>query len=130
MYQAKTHSIAVTVTPTFLAEQSLPEDDHYVWIYDIIIENQSSHSVQLINRYWNICDAKGHIEEVHGTGVVGEQPLIRPGESFRYQSGCPLSTPSGIMRGHFEMRNDDGLLFCAQVPNFSLDSPYQARSLN
>ena len=130
MYSQTTNSILVTVEPTYLDDQSSPDEDHYVWAYSVTIENQGAQIVQLKNRYWHITDARGHIQEVRGPGVIGEQPVLKPGESFEYTSGTPLGTPSGIMAGTYEMTTDDGELFDVDVPAFSLDSPFQPRSLH
>src|SRR5690606_32918644 len=127
MYAEVTQSIKVTVKPVYLEDQSSPSENHYVWAYHIRIENESSRTVQLINRYWRITDALGRVQEVRGAGVVGEQPVLRPGESFEYTSGTPLSTPTGFMVGAYEMETSDGERFDAKVPLFSLDSPYQTR---
>ncbi len=130
MYTSTTRSIRVSVEPTFLDDQSSPTDDHYVWAYQVRIENDGSETVQLVNRHWRITDAKGRMQEVQGEGVVGEQPTLRPGQAFEYTSGTPLGTPSGIMAGSYEMENTDGERFEIEIPAFSLDSPYQARQLN
>ncbi|MBI1180297.1 MAG: Co2+/Mg2+ efflux protein ApaG [Alphaproteobacteria bacterium] len=130
MYNAVTRHISVTVTPYFIEEQSDPEDNHFVWAYQVNIENQGRETVQLKSRYWHITDANGQIHEVRGDGVVGEQPVLRPGESFEYTSGAPLSTPSGIMAGRYQMETNGGEGFEIDIPAFSLDSPYQRTSLN
>lgn len=130
MYQATTRAIQVTVTPAYQEEQSSPGENRFVWAYHIRIENHGSETVQLLNRYWHITDSLGHVEEVRGPGVVGEQPVLRPGEAYEYTSGCPLSTPSGIMLGSYEMQNADGSQFEVEVPAFSLDSPHQPVHLN
>ena len=130
MYQEATNDIFVTVKPVYLEEQSAPEEDHYVWAYWVKIENQGSDTVQLRNRYWRITDSQGQVQEVRGAGVVGEQPVLKPGETFEYTSGTPLATPSGIMFGSYEMETKTGERFNIQIPAFSLDSPYQARQLN
>ena len=130
MYDAVTDSIRVSVTPTYLDEQSSPLNNHYVWAYRIRIENLGDETVQLINRYWRITDSLGRQQEVHGAGVVGEQPLLGPGEDFEYTSGTPLSTPSGIMLGSYEMETRGGKRFQVQIPAFSLDSPHEAMSMN
>ena len=130
MYQAVTDGIKVSVTPYFLEDQSSPEENHYVWAYRISIENQGGQTVQLRNRFWQITDAMGQIEEVEGAGVVGEQPVLKPGESFKYTSGAPLSTASGIMVGSYEMEGADGRMFDVTIPAFSLDSPHQPIRLN
>ena len=130
MYSAKTKEIRVSVEPTYLHDQSEPSEGHYVWAYHVRIENQGRETVQLLTRYWHITDSVGRVQEVRGAGVVGEQPVLGPGESFEYTSGTPLPTPSGIMLGAYGMRNDDGERFDIDIPPFSLDSPYQERQLN
>ncbi len=130
MYEAITDGIKVTVRPMFLEEQSEPVEDHYVWAYHVIIENLGERTVQLVNRYWRITDAKGIVQEVRGPGVVGEQPVLAPGESFEYTSGTPLTTPSGVMMGAYEMEGPDGAMFDVTVPAFSLDSPHEAARMN
>lgn len=130
MYSATTRSIKITVRTSYLEDQSAPADSHFVWAYHIHIENMGQETVQLVSRYWRITDAKGEIHEVRGPGVVGEQPVLEPGDYFDYTSGTPLSTPSGIMTGHYRMENERGESFEAQIPAFSLDSPYQPVRLN
>ena len=130
MYDATTDSIRVSVTPTYLEEQSSPLNNHYVWAYRVKIENLGRETVQLINRYWRITDSLGRQQEVHGAGVVGEQPLLHPGEDFEYTSGTPLSTPSGIMLGSYEMETRTGKRFEVRIPAFSLDSPHEAMQIN
>ncbi len=123
MYQAKTRNIEVTVKPIYLEDQSSPEESHYVWAYQVRIENQGGDTVQLLNRYWRIVDSLGRVQEVRGAGVVGEQPVLEPGESFEYTSGTPLPTPSGIMCGTYEMEGPGGERFSVTIPTFSLDTP-------
>ena len=130
MYNAVTQNISVTVEPMFLDHQSDPDEARYVWAYRILIENQSNMTVQLQSRYWKITDQNGRIEEVHGPGVVGEQPILNPGDSYSYQSGCPLKTPSGTMVGRYQMRDGDGRNFEIDIPAFSLDIPGERRVLN
>ncbi len=130
MYETTTNSIRVTVKPYFLEEQSSPGDGHYVWAYHVRIENAGTETVQLRNRHWQITDATGRMQEVRGPGVVGEQPVLRPGEHFEYTSGTPLATPSGIMVGSYEMERPDGGLFQVRIPAFSLDSPHQDMQLH
>lgn len=129
-YVAETKAITVSVKPTFLEDQSSPIEDHYVWAYHIRIENGGDSTVQLLSRHWRITDARGRMQEVRGRGVVGEQPVLKPGQSFEYTSGVPLSTPSGIMFGTYEMDDGAGATFQVAVPAFSLDSPHQARQLH
>jgi len=130
MYTATTRNITVRVQPQFLAEQSDPVSDQYVWLYTVNIENGGAEAVQLLNRHWIITNAVGHVEEVQGPGVVGEQPVLQPGDSFQYTSGCPLRTPSGLMVGTYEMVGPGDERFDIDIPAFSLDSPHQARQLN
>ena len=130
MYEATTDGIKVTVRPMFLEEQSEPTDDHYVWAYHVTIENLGDRTVQLVNRHWRITDAKGIVQEVRGPGVVGEQPVLASGESFEYTSGTPLSTPSGVMMGTYQMEGPNGAMFDVTVPAFSLDSPHEAARMN
>ncbi|SJZ67293.1 Co2+/Mg2+ efflux protein ApaG [Consotaella salsifontis] len=130
MYQATTCSITVTVSPSYLEEESVPEDNHWFWAYTIEITNGSPDTVQLRSRYWHITDARGHVEEVNGAGVVGEEPILSPGDSFTYTSGCPLSTSSGIMRGHYRMETSDGGMITVEIPAFSLDVPNARRIMH
>lgn len=129
-YAATTRDIAVFVQPQYLEEQSTPEERHYVWAYRVRIENRGGETVRLLGRHWRITDSSGNIQEVRGDGVVGEQPLLKPGESFEYTSGTPLPTPSGIMVGAYSMETLDGESFEIDVPAFSLDSPHQERRLH
>lgn len=130
MYTAVTRSIQVTVLPEFLPDRSEPDESRYLWAYTIEIANMGEVAVQLKSRHWRITDATGHTEDVIGPGVVGEQPILNPGESFRYTSGCPLPTPSGIMAGTYRMVNDAGEAFDIEIPAFSLDSPFSNKVLN
>ncbi len=125
MYKETTQLIDVTVEPYYLDDQSSPDEDHYVWAYRVRIENNGIETVQLLNRHWQITDAKGQVQEVRGPGVVGEQPVLKPGETFEYTSGCPLTTPSGIMVGSYEMETLGGKRFDIKIPAFSLDSPHE-----
>lgn len=123
MYSAITHHIKVSVEPVYLESQSNPDDHQYLWAYHVRIENQGNETVQLINRTWHITDGVGRVQEVRGPGVVGEQPVLQPGEAFEYTSGTPLPTPSGIMAGRYEMEGQDGKRFEIDIPAFSLDLP-------
>jgi ApaG protein len=123
MYRAVTRLIEVTVEPNFLPERSSPERSRYFWSYTIVITNTGDETVQLRTRRWIITDATGRQQEVRGEGVIGEQPVIAPGEHFEYTSGVPLSTASGFMTGSYEMESDTGERFEIEVPTFSLDSP-------
>lgn len=130
MYSQTTRDITVTVQPVFLEDQSSPTESHYVWAYRVRIENKGSETVQLMRRHWKITDAMGRMQEVQGDGVVGEQPLLEPGGSYEYTSGTPLSTPSGIMMGSYQMETGDGQTFDVGIPAFSLDSPHEVHRLN
>lgn len=130
MYEARTLGIRVAVRPHYLESQSRPDDGHYVWAYTITIENGSEETVTLRTRYWRITDAHGKVQEVRGEGVVGEQPTLRPGQSFQYTSGCPLTTPSGFMAGLYQMQREDGTIFNVEIPMFSLDSPHDPHPIN
>ncbi|MEM6413765.1 MAG: Co2+/Mg2+ efflux protein ApaG [Pseudomonadota bacterium] len=129
-YERTTRGIRIRVEPHYLDDQSDPEDDHYVWAYTVRIENGSPDSVRLRTRHWLITDAFGQTEEVRGEGVVGEQPVIRPGEGFEYTSGAPLATPSGVMVGRYGMETSEGEAFEAEIPAFSLDSPHETRRVH
>jgi len=125
-YSQVTRDIRVTVRAFYLADQSEPERGHFVWAYRITITNEGRQAVQLLKRTWLITDAQGRTQRVHGDGVVGEQPLLEPGESFEYTSGTPLATPSGFMRGTYHMVvSATGEAFDVTIPTFSLDSPHQ-----
>ncbi len=130
MYSSRTRSIKIQVEPTYLEDQSEPEQDYYVWAYRVVIENEGKETVQLRSRYWKITDSSGRVHEVRGAGVVGEQPVLRPGERYEYTSGTPLGTPSGIMFGNYEMETDHGETFEVDIPAFSLDCPHAARMLH
>lgn len=123
MYTATTHQIKITVNPAYLEAQSTAESHHFVWAYRVTIENQSSQTVQLLNRYWHITDALGRVQEVHGSGVVGEHPVLTPGQVFEYSSGIQLATPSGIIHGHYGMVGEGSTPLQVTIPAFSLDVP-------
>ena len=130
MYESVTHQVKVTVQPSFDPERSDPDERRYFWRYAVEIVNLGDKSVTLIERHWRITDAAGRHQEVRGPGVVGEQPTIEPGKSFRYTSGCPLTTPSGLMVGEYRMVDPDGRSFEVSIPAFSLDYPDAKRVLN
>ncbi|MGE5476556.1 MAG: Co2+/Mg2+ efflux protein ApaG [Bacteroidales bacterium] len=130
MYTETTRGITVTVQPVYLDDQSSPAEGHYVWAYRVRIENNGDATVQLKRRHWKITDALGRMQEVQGAGVVGEQPVLQPGQSYEYTSGTPLTTPSGIMMGTYQMQNDEGETFDVSIPAFSLDSPHEVHRLN
>ena len=130
-YRAVTRSIEVTVTPRYIAERSSPDNGYYFWAYTINITNRGGETVQLKTRHWRITDATGKQQEVDGPGVVGEQPVLKAGESFEYTSGVPLPTPSGFMRGTYGMeRTESGSAFEIEIPAFSLDYSDGGRTLN
>ncbi|MBV5266792.1 Co2+/Mg2+ efflux protein ApaG [Pinisolibacter aquiterrae] len=130
MYEAETRGVRVTVTPEYQADKSDPADNRWFWAYTVEITNLGTEVVRLRARHWRIVDARGQIQEVSGPGVVGEQPILQPGESFEYTSGCPLATSSGFMVGHYRMETGTGDWFDAEIPAFSLDLPQAARVLN
>lgn len=127
---ALTEGIRVRVQSLYLAEQSSPRDDRYVFAYTITISNESARTAQLRTRHWIITDGRGSIEEVRGDGVVGEQPRLAPGQSFQYTSGCVLQTPVGTMQGSYRFWRDDGSYFDAEIAAFSLASPVRAEVAN
>lgn len=117
------YQITVSAVPIFLADQSDPAADRYVFAYTITIENRGEVGAQLVSRHWVITDAEEKVQEVRGEGVVGNQPLLKPGERFRYTSGCSLATPVGTMRGDYQMVAEDGTHFDAEIPEFTLAAP-------
>lgn len=129
-YISSTGPIKVTVFPIYLDTQSSPNENHFLWAYHICIENTGNEPIQLRMRHWEITDAYGRKQIVNGVGVVGEEPTINPGETYEYTSGTPLTTPSGLMTGHYEMERPNGDRFTVNIPSFSLDSPYQPITLN
>jgi ApaG protein len=129
-YLANTRGIAVSVEPTYLETRSSPESSQYLWVYRVIIENQGRETVQLLSRHWMITNARGELTEVKGPGVVGEQPILKPGQRFEYTSGAPLNTPSGMMGGAYQMESEGGERFDIEIPTFSLDCPSQDLFLN
>ena len=123
MAEGKKYHISINVNTTYLADQSDPSSDRYVFAYTITIANTGTVSAQLISRHWIITDAENVTQEVKGLGVVGEQPLLRPGESFEYTSGTAMATPVGTMRGTYQMVAEDGNKFDAEIPVFTLSMP-------
>ena len=120
---ATTRGITVRVAVSYLAEQSDPSINRWFWSYHVRIENGSDRSIQLLSRSWTITDGRGTVHEVQGEGVVGEMPLIPPGGSYDYVSGCPLDTPSGSMSGSYHMVDEDGESFDISIPKFALLAP-------
>jgi ApaG protein len=130
MYRAVTRQIEVTVEPNFLPEKSSAENREFFWSYTVVITNSGKETVQLRTRHWVITDASGRRKDIRGEGVVGEQPVLAPGERFEYTSGVPLPTASGFMAGRYQMVTESGEWFEIDVPAFSLDSPDIKRTLN
>ena len=130
MYEKISNNVKVTVIPYYLEEQSSPNDNHYVWAYRINIEKLGNKTLQLNNRNWVIIDANGCVQNIQGEGVVGEFPIIQPGESFEYTSGTPLKTTNGIMQGFYLMSQDNGKQLKIDIPAFSLDSPYNKKNFH
>jgi ApaG protein len=122
-HAATTRGIVVRVSVTYLPEQSEPARGRWFWAYHIRLENEGPRTVQLLTRHWIITDGRGARHSVEGEGVVGEQPLIEPGASFDYVSGCPLATPSGTMQGTYRMVDEDGTAFDVDIPRFALTAP-------
>lgn len=122
-YSATTNDIEITVWPEFVDSQISSLGNLFIWSYHVRIDNRSSESVKLINRHWRIIDEQGTTQEVDGAGVVGEQPQIIAGSAFQYSSGVHLRHPSGIMSGHYQLQKDNGDVFDAKIPAFSLDVP-------
>jgi len=119
----KPYNLNVTVTPQYLPEQSEPDEQQYVFAYTVRITNNGEHAAQVISRHWIITDGQQRTQEVRGLGVVGQQPLIAPGETFEYTSGCPLPTPVGTMRGSYHCVGDDGIPFETPIGEFVLAVP-------
>jgi len=117
------YNIKVEVETLYVEEQSLPDQDHYVFAYTITIHNTGTVAARLLKRHWIITDANNKVQEVKGDGVVGEQPHLKPGEKYRYTSGTMLETPVGTMRGSYQMIADDGVEFDAEIPSFTLSMP-------
>ena len=129
-YEARTRDIVVRVFATYAAEESSPDQGLYLWSYTVEIENHGTETVTLISRRWSITDGFNRVNDVEGSGVVGEQPELKPREAFRYVSNCPLPTPSGAMRGSYQMVNDAGELFDVEIPEFSLHLPGAAMRMH
>ena len=129
-YKAITRGIAVSVVPTYLEADSSPSNSQYLWAYRVTIENQGRETVQLLSRHWMITNARGELTQVKGSGVIGQQPFLKPGESHAYSSGALLNTPSGMMAGSYQMESDSGERFDVEIPTVSLDAPNQGVSLH
>lgn len=124
---ATTEGVTVRVVTNFLEDQSMPAQNRWFWSYHIRIENHRDDPVQLLTRHWKITDGHGGVNHVDGDGVVGEQPLLKPDGSHDYVSGCPLTTPSGMMEGHYRFIRADGSTFLVEIPRFKLVAPATAR---
>lgn len=123
MAESKKYEIEVSARTQYVAEQSNPDGGRYVFAYTITVRNVGTVAAQLISRHWIVTDAEADVQEVRGLGVVGQQPLIKPGESFEYTSGCALNTPVGTMRGSYQMSAEDGTVFSADIAEFTLAMP-------
>ncbi len=122
--EAVTNNVRVEVESQYASGHSQPFQSHWVFHYTVRIGNEGDETLQLISRHWIITDATGHVEEVKGPGVVGEQPVLAPGEAFQYTSGCHLKTSSGVMRGTYQMVTEDGKHFDVEIAPFALHEPY------
>jgi len=129
-YRAVTRQIEVKVMPRFLPDRSSPENGYFFWAYTITLTNMGDEIVQLKTRHWRITDALGRLQEVRGAGVIGKEPVLRPGDDFEYTSGVPLQTPSGFMNGTYGMVTETGEPFDIDIPAFSLDIPQGGRTIN
>lgn len=123
MSTAVTDGIRVSVSALYLPHQSSPDEGRFVFAYTVVIRNEGERTAQLRSRHWVITDGRGRIEEVRGDGVVGEQPVLQPGQEFHYTSGCVLATPRGTMHGSYQMRRQDGSTFEAEISPFVLAKP-------
>lgn len=129
-FERRTHDVIVRVESDFLDDQSSPSESRFIWAYTVEIENQTDKDLTVVERCWQIADSRGQVQNVRGAGVVGEQPVVRPGETFRYTSGAPLSAPSGMMLGNYSMQTPEGDRFDVDIPPFLLDSPHEGLVLN
>ncbi len=130
LYEQRTKDVIIRVEPEFLAEQSSAVDSRFIWAYTVEIDNQGEKDLTVTERFWQIADSRGQVQEVRGAGVVGEKPVVRPGEIFRYTSGAPLTAPSGMMRGTYKVQDTDGESYDVDIPTFLLDSPHEGLVLN
>lgn len=120
LYECVTQNIRVSVTPRFVPENSNAEARNYFYVYTVTLKNESQATVQLLTRYWEIQNALGETDEVEGEGVVGEKPILSPGETYTYTSACPIDTPTGSMRGHYTFKDPTGDIFDIEIPEFYL----------
>ncbi|KJS24460.1 MAG: ApaG [Hyphomonadaceae bacterium BRH_c29] len=123
-YEQVTDGVRIRVRPKFMYDESEPASGRFMWSYTVDVENESDRTWTIIRRHWEIIDALGHLQAVDGEGVIGQTPTLGPGERFSYTSGAPLAAPSGMMRGTYDLIDDEGGELVAQIPAFSLDSPY------
>ena len=131
LFEQRTKDVVVRVEPEFLAEQSSPSDSRFIWAYTVEIDNQGAEDLTVTERFWQIADSRGQVQEVRGKGVVGEKPVVKPGEIFRYTSGAPLTAPSGMMRGTYTVQgSNSGESYDVDIPAFVLDSPHEGLVLN
>ena len=131
LFEQRTKDVVVRVEPEFLAEQSSPSDSRFIWAYTVEIDNQGAEDLTVTERFWQIADSRGQVQEVRGKGVVGEKPVVKPGEIFRYTSGAPLTAPSGMMRGTYTVQGvNSGESYDVDIPAFVLDSPHEGLVLN
>ena len=130
MFEQRTKDVIVRVEPEFLAEQSSPSDSRFIWAYTVEIDNQGAKDLTVTDRFWQIADSRGQVQEVRGKGVVGGKPVVKPGEVFRYTSGAPLTAPSGMMRGSYTVEETDGESYDVDIPAFVLDSPHEGLVFN
>lgn len=130
LFERRTKDVIVRVEPEYLSEQSSPSDSRFIWAYTVEIDNQSQSDLRVTGRYWHIADSRGQVQEVRGQGVVGEKPVVRAGEQFRYTSGAPLSAPSGMMSGSYRVESDNGDCYDVDIPVFVLDSPFEGTLFN
>lgn len=129
-FERRTHDVIVRVESDYLDDQSSPAESRFIWAYTVEIENQTDKDLTVVERCWQIADSRGQVQNVRGAGVVGEQPVVKPGETFRYTSGAPLSAPSGMMLGNYSMQTPEGDRFDVDIPPFLLDSPHEGLVFN
>lgn len=129
-FERRTHDVIVRVESDYLDDQSSPSESRFIWAYTVEIENQTDKDLTVVERHWQIADSRGQVQNVRGAGVVGEQPVVKPGETFRYTSGAPLSAPSGMMLGNYSMQTPEGDRFDVDIPPFLLDSPHEGLVFN
>ncbi len=129
-FERRTRDVIVRVESDYLDDQSSPAESRFIWAYTVEIENQTDKDLTVVERCWQIADSRGQVQNVRGAGVVGEQPVVKPGETFRYTSGAPLSAPSGMMLGNYSMQTPEGDRFDVDIPPFLLDSPHEGLVFN